>query len=144
MEKRRRLGKSHIQVSRLRLGCVTFGREIDEATSIQLMSAALDFDINPIDTAEAYGGDQAQRYRHNVLGVDDAREVFRNAPFGRDHRTMAESQWQPISHCPANQGHGLWRPTNSPCRQPTSHPAMIRRSWRRNIQAGSPILDSGR
>jgi 1-deoxyxylulose-5-phosphate synthase len=64
---KRRLGKSHIQVSRLDLGCVTFGREIDEATSIQLMSAALDLDINPIDTAEAYGGDQARQYRHNVL-----------------------------------------------------------------------------
>lgn len=73
---KRRLGKSHVQVSRLGLGCVTSGREIDEVTSIQLVSAALDFDINLIDTAEAYGGDQARQYRHNVLGVDDAREVF--------------------------------------------------------------------
>ena len=71
----RRLGKTDIQVSRLGLGCVTFGREIDEATSGRLMSSALDFGITLIDTAEAYGGGQARQYRRNTLGVDDVREA---------------------------------------------------------------------
>jgi len=48
---KRRLGKTDIQVSRLGLGCVTFGREIDEVTSSRLMSSALDFGITLIDTA---------------------------------------------------------------------------------------------
>ena len=53
---KRRLGKTDIQVSRLGLGCVTFGREIEEAASSWLMSSALDPGITLIDTAEAYGG----------------------------------------------------------------------------------------
>jgi predicted aldo/keto reductase-like oxidoreductase len=72
---KRRLGRTDIRVSRLGLGCATFGREIDELTSGRLMSAALDFDITLFDTAEAYGGGQARQYRRNILGVDDVREV---------------------------------------------------------------------
>jgi 1-deoxyxylulose-5-phosphate synthase len=72
---KRQLGKTDLHVSRLGLGCVTFGREIDEATSSRLMSSALDFGITLIDTAEAYGGGQAQQYRRNTLGVDDVREA---------------------------------------------------------------------
>jgi aryl-alcohol dehydrogenase-like predicted oxidoreductase len=72
---KRRLGKTDIQVSRLGLGCVAFGREIDEVTSSRLMSSALDFGITLIDTAEAYGGGQARQYRRNTLGVDDVREA---------------------------------------------------------------------
>ena len=72
---KRQLGRSEIYLSRLGLGCVTFGREIDEKTSCQLMSAALDFDVKLFDTAEAYGGGQARQYRRNTMGVDDCREV---------------------------------------------------------------------
>jgi aryl-alcohol dehydrogenase-like predicted oxidoreductase len=72
---KRLLGKTDIQVSRLGLGCVTFGREIDEVASSRLMSAALDFGVTLIDTAEAYGGGQARQYRRNTLGVDDIREA---------------------------------------------------------------------
>ena len=69
------LGKTDIQVSRLGLGCGTFGREIDEASSRSIMAAALDLGMTLLDTAEAYGGGQAQEYRRNILGVDDVREV---------------------------------------------------------------------
>jgi len=72
---RRQLGKTDLQVSRLGLGSATFGREIDEPTSGRLMSSALDLGINLFDTAESYGGGQAQQYRRNSLGVDDVREV---------------------------------------------------------------------
>jgi aryl-alcohol dehydrogenase-like predicted oxidoreductase len=39
------------------------------------MAAALDFGLTLFDTAEAYGGGQAQQYRRNAFGVDDVREV---------------------------------------------------------------------
>lgn len=71
----RSLGRSGIVVSRLGLGCATFGREIDEATSFQIMDAALERGITLFDTAEAYGGGQARQYRRDNLGVEDVREV---------------------------------------------------------------------
>ena len=72
---KKRLGRTNIEVSRLGLGCVTFGREIDEPASTRLMSAALDLGMTLFDTAEAYGGGQAREYRRNTLGVDDVREA---------------------------------------------------------------------
>jgi aryl-alcohol dehydrogenase-like predicted oxidoreductase len=39
------------------------------------MTAALDLGLTLFDTAEAYGGGQAQQYRRNTLGIDDVREV---------------------------------------------------------------------
>ncbi len=71
----RSLGRSGIVVSRLGLGTATFGREIDEASSFQIMDAALERGITLFDTAEAYGGGQARQYRQEHLGVEDVREV---------------------------------------------------------------------
>ena len=71
----RSLGRSGIVVSRLGLGCATFGREIDEATSFLIMDAALERGITLFDTAEAYGGGQARQYRRDNLGLEDVREV---------------------------------------------------------------------
>jgi 1-deoxyxylulose-5-phosphate synthase len=71
----RPLGKTDIRISRLGLGCTTFGREIDEAASGRVMAAALDLGLTLFDTAEAYGGGQAQQYRRSAFGVDDVREV---------------------------------------------------------------------
>jgi aryl-alcohol dehydrogenase-like predicted oxidoreductase len=50
----RQLGKSDLQVSSIGLGCVTFGREIDETASFAVMDYALERGINLLDTAEAY------------------------------------------------------------------------------------------
>lgn len=52
----RQLGKSALTVSSIGLGCVTFGREIDEATSFRVIDHAVSRGINILDTAEAYGG----------------------------------------------------------------------------------------
>lgn len=69
------LGSSGIVVSRLGLGCATFGREIDEASSFRIMDAALERGITLFDTAEAYGGGQARQHRRDRMGVEDVREV---------------------------------------------------------------------
>jgi aryl-alcohol dehydrogenase-like predicted oxidoreductase len=60
---------------RIGLGCVTFGREIDEAASFRLLDYAVERGISLLDTAEAYGGGQARAYRRNSLGIEDEREV---------------------------------------------------------------------
>lgn len=52
----RTLGNTGLRVSRLGLGCVTFGREIDEATSFAVLDRAVEHGITLFDTAEAYGG----------------------------------------------------------------------------------------
>ena len=71
----RTLGSTGLQVGRIGLGCTTFGREIDEATSFAIMDHALENGITLFDTAEAYGGGEAKEYRKNYLGVQDNREV---------------------------------------------------------------------
>jgi len=72
---KRRLGKTSIEISRIGLGCATFGREIDEATAFRIMDYAIEKGINFFDTAEIYGGGQSREYRRKYLGVDDVREV---------------------------------------------------------------------
>lgn len=69
------LGRSGNTISAIGLGAVTFGREIDEETSYQLMDYALDKGINWLDTAEIYGGGQSQSGRRESLGVNDQREI---------------------------------------------------------------------
>lgn len=48
-------------ISRLGLGCVTFGREIDQPTSFRLMDYAYSKGINFFDTAAAYGGGASEQ-----------------------------------------------------------------------------------
>src|SRR6476660_3362603 len=49
-----RLGRTGLKVSRLCLGCMTFGREIDEAASRPIIQHALDHGVNFFDTANVY------------------------------------------------------------------------------------------
>lgn len=51
----RKLGTSDLNVSSISLGCVTFGREIDAATSFAVLNRAMDYGINLLDTAAVYG-----------------------------------------------------------------------------------------
>ena len=71
---RRMLGQTKLMTSRLGLGCVTFGREIDEPESFEVLDHAVESGINLLDTSEAYGGGQSQCARRTMTGVDDLRE----------------------------------------------------------------------
>ncbi len=51
-----RLRDTELALSRVGLGCVTFGREIDENTSFKIMDYAVEKGITFFDTAEIYGG----------------------------------------------------------------------------------------
>src|SRR5436305_10759862 len=66
----RNIGCFELKVPRIGLGCVTFGREIDEAQSFRVLDYAFERGINLLDTAEAYGGGQPQAYRQK-LGLAD-------------------------------------------------------------------------
>jgi aryl-alcohol dehydrogenase-like predicted oxidoreductase len=72
---KQKLGRTGVEVSRIGLGCATFGREIDQATSFALMDYAVSHGITLFDTAEAYGGGQARDYRRTQLQIDDTREA---------------------------------------------------------------------
>ena len=69
------LGRTGRTISAVGLGCVAFGREIDEASSYRVMDYAVEHGITFFDTAEEYGGGQARRSRRATLGVDDVRET---------------------------------------------------------------------
>ncbi|MYD25699.1 MAG: aldo/keto reductase [Gemmatimonadetes bacterium] len=71
----RKLGRTDTSLSFIGLGCVTFGREIDEDASSAILDDAVERGINWLDTAEAYGGGNARTYRRDVLKVDDVRET---------------------------------------------------------------------
>lgn len=71
----RRLGRTEVSISEVALGCVTFGREIDEETSHEVMDYAYESGITFFDTAESYGGGQSRQTRRDRHGVHDAREV---------------------------------------------------------------------
>jgi aryl-alcohol dehydrogenase-like predicted oxidoreductase len=44
-----------VEIPRIGLGCVTFGREVDEKQSFRMMDYAFERGINLLDTDEAYG-----------------------------------------------------------------------------------------
>ena len=69
------LGRSGQTASAIGLGTVTFGREIDEATSCRVMDYALERGITFFDSAEGYGGGQSRHTRKTYFGIDDEREV---------------------------------------------------------------------
>ena len=71
----RKLGRTDTSISFIGLGCVTFGREIDEERSVAILDYAVENGLDWLDTAEAYGGGNARTYRREVLKVDDVRET---------------------------------------------------------------------
>ena len=60
----RQLGHSDLKVSHIGMGCVTFGREVDQKSSLSILDHALESGITLFDTAEAYG----QGVSESVLG----------------------------------------------------------------------------
>ena len=57
----RQLGQSDLTVSQIGMGCVTFGREIEESLSLEILNHAFERGITLFDTAEAYGGGASEQ-----------------------------------------------------------------------------------
>ena len=66
-----RFGRTGLQVSRLCLGTMTFGGQVDERASFAIMDAALDAGITFFDTADMYppvGGPERQGLTEEIIG----------------------------------------------------------------------------
>jgi len=62
------LGKSGLQVSRLCLGTMNFGRITPEKEAFRIMDKSLERGINFFDTANAYGGKKGEGITEKILG----------------------------------------------------------------------------
>lgn len=70
----RTLGRTDLRVSSLGMGCVTFGREIDEATSFAVMDRALEQGMTLFDTAEVYAGGRSEEIIGRWLAARKTRD----------------------------------------------------------------------
>jgi len=70
----RRLGHTDIEISSIGLGCVTFGREIDQQTSFAIMDRAVEHNINLFDTAAAYAAGASEEVVGQWLADRQARD----------------------------------------------------------------------
>ena len=101
------LGNTGLEVSRLCLGCMSFGssesREwiLDEAESREIIERAIDLGINFFDTANVYSMGESERILGDVL-----------ADYDRDSQVVATKthpEWTPGSYPPNADGGGLSR-----------------------------------
>jgi len=79
----RQLGKTVFRVSAIGLGCVTFGREIDAASSFQVLDRAIERGVNLLDTAAVYGNGASEEVIGNWL-----RERATAGPRRRGHQGL--------------------------------------------------------
>jgi aryl-alcohol dehydrogenase-like predicted oxidoreductase len=77
-----RLGSSEIEVTRLAIGCNSFGRSVDGRTAQSIVGAALDNGVNFFDTADVYG---------NPHGT--AEELLGNALYGERSRAVIATKF---------------------------------------------------
>ncbi|MGQ9880978.1 MAG: aldo/keto reductase [Armatimonadota bacterium] len=86
----KRLGKTGLWVSELCMGCMTFGGEADEATSIAMVERCIEAGINFFDTANVYTGGRSEEilgkalrpYRDKVVIATKVRARVAEGPNG--------------------------------------------------------------
>jgi aryl-alcohol dehydrogenase-like predicted oxidoreductase len=61
------LGRSGVKVSKIALGCMSFGREADEEESMRMVNRALDYGINFFDTANSYSNGRSEEILGEAL-----------------------------------------------------------------------------
>ena len=81
MDKRIIGGSDGIEVSLVGLGCNAFGNRIDEASTHQVMEAAIESGINFMDTAESYGDTRSETFMGTGL-KGKRNQVFIATKFG--------------------------------------------------------------
>jgi hypothetical protein len=104
-----RMGSTGTQVSRLCLGCMSFGGMADwtlnEDASMPILRKAVEAGINFFDTADIYSRGQSEE----ILG-----RGLKELKVRRDESVVAQAH-QPVDRCqPDPAGHGLCRPLSDP------------------------------
>jgi NDP-hexose C3-ketoreductase / dTDP-4-oxo-2-deoxy-alpha-D-pentos-2-ene 2,3-reductase len=93
-----RLGRTRLEVSRLCLGTMNFGSQTEEADAFRIMDRALELGINFFDTADVYGGKNANGRTEEIIGRWLAQGNGR-----RDKVVLATKVYGPMGNWP-NQG----------------------------------------
>ncbi len=88
------LGESGLTSSRLVLGTMTFGSQVDEAVASEMVSRALDAGVNHLDTANSYNDGRSEEILGRVLGsrrdqVLLATKVFNRTGPGPDEQGLS-------------------------------------------------------
>ena len=102
--KYRSLGRTGVKVSEFCLGAMMFGGKTNKAESIEIIDYALSKDVNFIDTANGYAGNESERIVGEALSRDGKREntilatkVF--MPQGEDINARGPSRRHVIKAC---------------------------------------------
>jgi aryl-alcohol dehydrogenase-like predicted oxidoreductase len=74
--KYRNYGNTEVKVSSIGLGCVTFGREIDEETSFAILDRAAERGINILNTSYYYGDGSSEQVMGNYFSARNNRDKF--------------------------------------------------------------------
>ena len=101
----RRLGRTGLMVSELCLGCMTFGREVDEEGSREIIARFLDAGGNFIDTADVYAGGSSEEITGRAIrGVRDDIVLATKVrfPMGEGPNDVGLSRKHVISGCEAS------------------------------------------
>ncbi|MFC5973670.1 aldo/keto reductase [Halomarina salina] len=91
------LGETGVEVSRICLGCMSFGRGepwmLDDEEATDLIDRAIDLGVNFFDTANAYSGGESERILGNALAGHD-----------RDEQVVATKVFFPVEEGPNRSG----------------------------------------
>ena len=79
----RKLGSTGLRVSPIVLGCMTFGRDIDEEASGSILRRALNAGVNFFDTANVYGRGASEEITGRALKDVRDRVVIASKFFGQ-------------------------------------------------------------
>jgi aryl-alcohol dehydrogenase-like predicted oxidoreductase len=101
----RRLGRTGLMVSELCLGCMTFGRELDEEGSREIIARFIEAGCNFIDTADVYEtGASEEIVGRTIKGVRD-RVVLATKirfPMGEGPNDVSLSRKHVLAGCEAS------------------------------------------
>ena len=101
----RRLGRTGLMVSELCLGCMTFGRELDEEGSRKIIARFLDAGGNFIDTADVYANGSSEEITGRAItGIRDEVVLATKVrfPMGEGPNDVGLSRKHVISGCEAS------------------------------------------
>src|SRR5262245_57013279 len=92
------LGRTGLSVSRLCLGTMNFGWQLDERDSHAILDRALDADVNFVDTANMYGSETGDGLSERIIGS------WFDTPGRRERIVLATKVYAPMSDWPNDGG----------------------------------------